>query len=188
MQMKSGWGRQSPCRGVTLIETLVVVVLLSLCAMAATPSWFAWSVRDQVEGRANALLGTLAYARNEAIRQRVRITVCRIDAARRCLAAGKVCPSGASDWSCGWAVMAGGSGAQRLLRFQSGFDGISVISPLSSIAFTPPAGRAAGTFGSFEIAPRKTTAATSGARWRRCIRIASAGRARMTEGACVSAS
>ncbi|WP_027794196.1 GspH/FimT family pseudopilin [Paraburkholderia acidipaludis] len=174
--------------GFSLIETMVVVVLLAIGAAAATPSFVAWRVRDEVNARSNALLGTFAYARNEAIRRKVRITVCRIDVARHCLAANKACPSGAADWSCGWAVMAEGPGAMRPLRVQPARDDVAIASQLTAITFTPPAGQAIGVLRSFDIAPRAVGAATRGAPWRRCIRIAAAGRARISEGACGGAS
>ncbi len=170
--------------GFSLLETMVVVVLLAIGALATTPSFVAWRVRDEVSARANALLGTFAYARNEAIRRKVRITVCRIDSARHCLAANKVCPSGAADWSCGWAVMAESPGAMRTLRVQAARDDVAIASQLTAITFTPPAGQAVGVLRSFDIAPRVAATATRGAPWRRCIRIAAAGRARISEGAC----
>jgi type IV fimbrial biogenesis protein FimT len=176
------------CNGFSLIETMVVVVLLAIGAAAATPSFVAWRVRDEVNARANTLLGTFAYARNEAIRRKVRITVCRVDTARHCLAANKACPSGAADWSCGWAVMAEVPGAMRLLRVQPAHDDVAIASQLTAITFTPPAGQAVGVLRNFDIAPRGAGAATRGAPWRRCIRIAAAGRARMSAGACGGAS
>jgi type IV fimbrial biogenesis protein FimT len=174
--------------GFSLIETMVVVVLLAMGAVVATPSFVAWRVRDEVNARANALLGTFAYARNEAIRRKVRITVCRIDLARHCLAANKACPSGAADWSCGWAVMAESSGSMRPLRVQPAHDDVAIASQLTAITFTPPAGQAIGVLRSFDIAPRAVATAMRGAPWRRCIRIAAAGRARISEGACGGAS
>lgn len=176
------------CEGFSLIEILVVVVLLAICATAATPVFVAWRVRDEVNARADALLVTLAYARNEAIRRKTRVTVCRVDAAGNCLASSKTCPSGAADWSCGWAVMAELAGKLRLLRVQPALDEIGVASPLGAITFTPPAGQAIGVLRDFEVAPRTINAATSGAAWRRCIRIASGGRARISGGACKASS
>lgn len=180
--------RRAGCRGVTLVESMVAVVLLALCASFAAPTFMSWRVRDQVDARARALLGTLAYARGEAIRRHTRITVCRIDAKRNCLASGAACPSGLLDWSCGWAVMAGSDGAWRPLRIQSGLDEIGVSSPLTSFAFTPPAGQTIGTLRNFEVAPRASTAAMGDARWRRCIRIAAGGRARISDGSCGASS
>ncbi|MEX3979531.1 GspH/FimT family pseudopilin [Paraburkholderia sp. EG287A] len=177
--MKSG--------GFTLVETMVVIILLAVCATVSTPVFTAWRVRDQVDARANALLGTLAYARNEAIRRKSRVTVCRVDAAHTCLEAAKACPSGIADWSCGWAVMIERAGASIPLRIQPALDAISVASGLAAITFSPPAGQTIGSLRNFEIAPRAPSAAQRGAGWRRCIRIAQGGRARISDGACTGA-
>ncbi|WP_321930351.1 GspH/FimT family pseudopilin [Paraburkholderia guartelaensis] len=178
--MKSG--------GFTLVETMVVIVLLAICATVSTPVFTAWRVRDQVDARANAMLGTLAYARNEAIRRKSRVTVCRVDAARHCLEAAKACPSGIADWSCGWAVMIERAGASIPLRIQPALDAISVASGLAAITFSPPAGQTIGSLRNFEIAPRVSSAAQRGAGWHRCIRVAQGGRARISDGACTGAS
>ncbi|APR36822.1 GspH/FimT family pseudopilin [Paraburkholderia sp. SOS3] len=178
-----GWTRCVRC-GFTLLETLAVVALLALLAAMATPSFVAWQMRDQVEARAHALLSTLAYARSEAIRRGVRITVCRIDAARHCLAAGQACRSGAVDWSCGWAVMIERAGAMFALRAQPEFAAVSIAGASTNLTFTPPAGQTIGSFRSFDLAPRVSSKATQGNAWRRCIRIAAGGRARIAEGAC----
>ncbi|WP_322072097.1 GspH/FimT family pseudopilin [Paraburkholderia bannensis] len=171
-------------RGFTLLETMAVIVLIAICASASAPVLVAWRVRDQVDARANALLGTLSYARSEAIRRKARVSVCRIDAARLCLAAGKRCPSGMADWSCGWAVMAERAGASVMLRVQPSIDEISVASTLTALTFTPPTGQTIGTLRNFEVAPRVTSVSTREASWRRCIRVAAGGRARISDGAC----
>jgi type IV fimbrial biogenesis protein FimT len=176
------------CRGFTLIETMVVIVLLAICATASTPVFTAWRVRDQVDARANAMLGTLAYARNEAIRRKARITVCRVDAVRNCLAAAKACPSGLGDWSCGWAVMLERANSYVPLRVQPSLDAIAVVSGLTAITFTPPAGQTIGSLRNIDIAPRTASASQHGKGWRRCIRIAAGGRARISDGACTGAS
>jgi len=176
------------CPGFTLVETMVVIALLAIGAMVSTPVFTAWRVRDQVDARANAMLGTLAYARNEAIRRKARVTVCRVDAARNCLAAAKACPSGLADWSCGWAVMIERAGGYLPLRVQPALDAVAIGSGLAAITFTPPAGQTIGTLRNFEIGPRVASASQPGKAWRRCIRIAAGGRARISDGSCTAAS
>lgn len=174
--------------GFTLVETLAVIALLAVIAVMATPSFVAWRVRDQVDARAKALASTLAYARSEALRRGARVTVCRIDAARACLAAGRPCGDGIADWACGWAVLAERGGTLALLRAQPLLAAVSITGVQTNLTFTPPAGQLIGTFRSFDIAPRAPTNATQGNKWRRCIRIAAGGRARISEGACGAAS
>lgn len=171
-------------RGFTLFETLVVIALLAIVATMSVPSFVAWHLRDQVDARARALLSTLSYARGEALRRGVRVTVCRVDAARHCLAAGQACKTGTVDWSCGWAVMIERAGGFYPLRVQPDLADVSVAGTLTNLTFTPPAGQANGSFRSFDIGPRVVSRATQGKDWRRCIRIAAGGRARIVDGAC----
>jgi type IV fimbrial biogenesis protein FimT len=185
MQMKQDIDWPHACRrGFTLIETLVVVAVLAVIAVVATPSFVAWHVRDQVDARARALLSTLSYARSEAVRRGVRVTVCRVDAARHCLASGQACRVGVADWSCGWVVMVERSGTPSVLRAQAELAAVSIAGTQTNLTFTPPAGQLIGSFRSFDIAPQFPSRATLGQSWRRCIRIAAGGRPRIADGAC----
>jgi type IV fimbrial biogenesis protein FimT len=182
--MRAAWLERCRYGGFTLVEALVVVVLVALIAVMATPSFVAWRVRDQVDARARALVSTLAYARSESIRRGARVTLCRIDAARRCLAAGGSCEGGAADWSCGWAVTVERGGMPSVLRMQPSVAAIAIAGNATDIAFTPPAGQVIGGFRSFDVAPRVVSPSTRGERWRRCVRVAAGGRARLAEGGC----
>jgi len=188
MQMKYDAACRPSVGGFTLVETLAVVALMAVIAVLATPSFVAWHVRDQVDARARALASTLAFARSEALRRGSRVIVCRIDSARRCLSNGQPCANGVADWSCGWAVFADRAGTLSLLRSQSLLAAVSIAGVQTNLTFTPPAGQLIGTFRSFDIAPAVSSDATHGAKWRRCIRIAAGGRARMSEGGCGVAS
>jgi type IV fimbrial biogenesis protein FimT len=174
-------------RGFTLLELCVALAVMSIIAAFATPSFLAWHTRDQVDARARALFSTLSLARAEAMRRGVRVTLCRVDAALHCLAAGKSCSGGALDWSCGWGVFVDRDGAPMLLRMQPPSPLVSVAGASSEMSFTPPAGQVIGGFRSFEFGPRDDAgnahANASAVAWR-CIRLAAGGRARITQGAC----
>lgn len=186
--MKHDAGSRSSDGGFTLVETLAVLALLAVIAVLATPSFVAWHVRDQVDARTRALASTLAFARSEALRRGSRVIVCRIDSARRCLGTGQPCASGVADWSCGWAVFADRAGTLSLLRAQPLLAAVSIVGVQTNLTFTPPAGQLIGTFRSFDIAPAASSKATQGMKWRRCVRIAAGGRARVSEGVCGAAS
>ncbi|SOE82584.1 type IV fimbrial biogenesis protein FimT [Caballeronia arationis] len=169
--------------GFTVVELSVV---LAVMAIIATPSFLAWHLRDQVDARARALFSTLSLARSEAVKRGARVTLCRIDVARHCLAPGKNCGSGAADWSCGWALFVERDGAPVLLRAQPASPSIAIAGATTDLSFTPPAGQVIGGFRSFDFSARNSRLAAS-ALSARCIRLATGGRARMTQGGCGAA-
>jgi type IV fimbrial biogenesis protein FimT len=172
MQMKHGF---------TLTELCVVLAVMAIVATFAMPSFFTWQLRDQVDARARALFSTLSLARAEAIRRGARVTLCRIDSARHCLASGKACDNGVTDWSCGWGVFVDQDGKAVLLRMQPAMMPVSIAGAATDLSFTPPSGQVIGGFRSFDFAPRGMDAYSSA---RRCVRLAAGGRPRITQGAC----
>ncbi|SAL74557.1 Tfp pilus assembly protein FimT-like protein [Caballeronia peredens] len=170
-------------QGFTLVELCVVLAVMAILATFAAPSFVAWQARDQVDARARSLFSTLSLARAEAVRRGARVTLCRLDAARHCLASGRSCDNGVTDWSCGWGVFVDRDGAATLLRMQPAMTSVSITGTSTDISFTPPSGQVIGGFRSFDLGPRDgQSTANPGAR--RCIRIAAGGRARMTQGSC----
>ena len=166
----------------------MVIALLAITVVMAVPSFVTWQQRDRIDARTKLLASTLGYARSEALRRGARVTVCRIDATRHSLAAGQPCSDGVTDWSCGWAVFAERGSASTLLRAQPSLAAVSIVGAQTNLTFTPPVGQLIGAFRSFDVALRAPSRATQGEKWKRCIRIAAGGRARVTEGACGAAS
>ncbi|AET90007.1 hypothetical protein BYI23_A021690 [Burkholderia sp. YI23] len=170
-------------QGFTLVELCVVLAVMAILATFAAPSFFVWQTRDQVDARARALFSTLSLGRAEAVRRGARVTLCRIDASRHCLASGKSCENGVADWSCGWALFVDRDGVATLLRMQPSMTSVSIAGTSTELSFTPPSGQVIGGFRSFDFAPRSADATANPAS-RRCVRLASGGRARMSLGAC----
>jgi type IV fimbrial biogenesis protein FimT len=75
--------------GFTLIELAVVFAVTAIMATFSTPLFVVSHKRDQIDVRAHTMMSTLMLARSQAIRRGARLTLCRIDAARACLTAGK---------------------------------------------------------------------------------------------------
>ncbi len=166
------------------MEWMVALALIAGAAALAAPSLAGWRVRDRVDASARALLASLAYARGEAVRLGARVTVCRGDSPVGCGAASARCPGGDADWSCGWVVVSGSAERPLVLRRFAGDAQVVVKGAGSELAFTPPAGQVIGGFRRFEFAPRAAASGFDGERWRRCVRIAAGGRARVTPRAC----
>lgn len=169
--------------GFALVELCVVLAVMAILATFATPSFFAWQTRDQIDARARSLFSTLSLARAEAVRRGARVTLCRIDAARHCLASGKACENGITDWACGWALFVDRDGVPALLRVEPAMSSIAISGAATDISFTPPAGQVIGGFRSFDFGPRGADSAAY-ATARRCVRIAAGGRPRITQGSC----
>lgn len=170
--------------GFTLVELAVVLAVIAVVATFSTPSLVVWHKRDQIDTRARVMLSTLVLARSEAIKRGARVTLCRINAARVCLAAGKACEGGLTDWACGWALFADRDGTRVLLRMQPALSGVAIGGTGSELSFTPPSGQVIGGFRSFDFSVRDGALASLGVRGSRCIRLAAGGRSRITQGAC----
>ncbi|MFM0324138.1 GspH/FimT family pseudopilin [Caballeronia glebae] len=169
--------------GFTLVELCVVLAVMAVLATFGAPSFIAWQTRDQVDARARSLFSTLSLARAEAVRRGARVTLCRIDASRRCLASGRSCENGVTDWSCGWGLFVDRDGVPALLRMQPVMTAVAIAGTSSELSFTPPSGQVIGGFRSFDFGPRGSDPAANPAS-RRCIRLAAGGRPRMTQGSC----
>jgi len=173
-------------RGFTLVELMVVIALLAGLALFMAPAFEQWRMRERVDARSRTLIGAMAFARAEAMRLGVRVTLCRSARDGGCLRPDAGC--GAAGWSCDWAVHADVGGRGRVLRRFPHDPEVVVAGALRELAFTPPAGQVIGGFRRFEVGPRRSVSVEEQARASRCIRIAAGGRARVVAGRCEGAS
>lgn len=84
--------------GLTLIELLVTIVILAILLSIAVPNFITFVQNSRLVGQTNDLVTSLNYARSEAIKRGVRVSVCsRLD--------NTTC-SGAAifNWNTGWLV------------------------------------------------------------------------------------
>lgn len=89
--------RQGSERGVTLIELLVTLSIAVILMTIAVPSFLDFFRRNRIETSASDLMGTLSYARSEAIRRGVNVSVCKSSD-------GVSCGGGGVNWEQGWIV------------------------------------------------------------------------------------
>lgn len=83
--------------GFTLIELMVTVVIASILAATAIPSFSNMIKNGRTMSVYNGLVSELAYARSEAVKRSQNVSVC----AR---ASDTSCASSTADWSDGWLV------------------------------------------------------------------------------------
>ena len=81
-------------RGFTLMELLVTLLIVSILASMAVPSFSGLIQTNRMSTHFNELLATLALARSEAVRRAAPVTVCKSNNSTAC----------GGDWEDGWLV------------------------------------------------------------------------------------
>lgn len=89
--------------GLTAIELLTTLAIIAIVTAVAVPGLREFVQNSRAASGANALVGALSLARNEAINRGVPVSVCASTDGASC--------ADAADWSTGWIVFTDGSGA-----------------------------------------------------------------------------
>ena len=84
--------------GFTLIELMVVVAMVAIIAGLATPSWNTMIVNNRIRAAVNDWTQSFYFARSEAIRQNVAVTICASSDGSNCTASG---------YEAGWIIKTG---------------------------------------------------------------------------------
>jgi type IV fimbrial biogenesis protein FimT len=121
--------------GFNLTELMVVTAIVAILLSVGVPSYryitYAWRLSSE----ANALLGDLMYARQEAIKEGQGVTVCVSSNGTSC--------TGGASWQNGWVVFSNGANAANpaagtILRMQPTFTGTDTFvagSGISSVTY-----------------------------------------------------
>ena len=83
-------------KGFTLIELMVTISVLAILLTIAVPSFQTFVLNNRITGQANDMMTALNYARSEAIKRGLPVSMSS--------------NSGTADWSTGWFVFSDPSG------------------------------------------------------------------------------
>lgn len=83
-------------RGVTLIELLVAMSVLSILLTVGVPSFNQFTASTRLNSYANTLFSHMALARSEAIKRNLRVAICKSSDGLSCTSSG--------NWNQGWVV------------------------------------------------------------------------------------
>jgi len=88
--------------GITLIELMVAAAILGILLAIGIPSMRGMSESEAVRSHVNAFVGSLRYARSEAIRNRAKVVICPSNNSE---SANPTCSGGITDpWELGWII------------------------------------------------------------------------------------
>jgi len=122
-------------RGFTLIEVMVTITVAGILLAIGVPAFQSFVQNDRDIGQANSLVGSLNYARSEAIKRGspTGITVCPS-------ALGLACDVGSTAWAGGWIVVDTnnadcGGAACPVLQSVPAMSGSNTLTPVGSAKF-----------------------------------------------------
>lgn len=110
--------------GFTILELMVVILVLAILTMVAVPSFKTMIRSARVTSQTNDFVGTLALARNTAIKRGTTVTVCASD---QSTGSSTSSSCSTSTWQVGWLVYVGSytttPAASTILKIHSNFAG-----------------------------------------------------------------
>jgi type IV fimbrial biogenesis protein FimT len=135
---KTNDGRIAPrlneSSGFTLVELVVVCTIVGILLSIGVPSYRYVTSANRVSSEINGLLGDLQFARSEAIKQGLTISVCATNNGTTCLTTG-------SAWKTGWLVFTDAGtqgiidGTDQVLRKQNSFTSSDTLAIDNSIQY-----------------------------------------------------
>jgi type IV fimbrial biogenesis protein FimT len=119
--------------GFTLLELMLTVSIVAIMLAIAVPSFRYVTTANRASAEINGLLGDMQFARGEAIREGLPITICSSSDGATCL--------GSTAWNSGWIVYTGASPlvAGAVLKIQKPFSSVDTLTAdnaISSVIFS----------------------------------------------------
>ena len=83
-------------RGFTIIELMITVAIVGILVAAAAPGYQDWVATTRLNSHTNEFVTALHYARSEAVKRNVAVSVCKTSSGADCVTTG--------TWAQGWMV------------------------------------------------------------------------------------
>lgn len=121
--------RSAACKGVTLLELLITLSVISILLSLAAPSFKSLIAEVRLASVADELYSSLQLARTEAVKRAIKVEICpSVD--------GSSCLTG-NNWNSGWMVWyATGGGGKEVLKVKASLSpGVQVSTTASKVEF-----------------------------------------------------
>jgi type IV fimbrial biogenesis protein FimT len=118
--------------GFTMVELIVVISIVGVLMAIGAPSYKYVTTANRIAGEVNGLLGDLQFARAEAIKEGLTVSVCASSDGATC--------SGSTTWTAGWIVFTDTGaigtvdGTDAVLRMQKAVTGGDTLAADNNIA------------------------------------------------------
>jgi len=121
--------------GFTVTELVMVMTIIGILTAIGVPSFKYVTASNRISSEINALLGDMQFARSQAIKQGLTVTVCSSSD-------GATCNTGAAGnvWHTGWIVFLDSNGDQQvdngeqIIRVQPAFNSNDTLTSVGSYA------------------------------------------------------
>lgn len=160
--------------GFTLPELLIVMVIVGILIAIGVPSFKYVTTANRISSEVNGLLGDLQYARSQAIKEGLPVTVCSSTDQATC--------NGGPIWQTGWIVFLDSNGSksvdagETVVRTQAGFSSTDSFIPdngtFSAVTFNREGYASTGTAA---IVTMELHNSGNVSQWTRCLAITPVG-------------
>lgn len=124
MNARKRRAKQQLCRGITLLELLITLSVMSILLSLAVPSFQNLINEVRLSSVADEFYSSLQLARTEAVKRAVKVEICPSDDGFECLPG--------SDWNSGWMVWYATGGGIEILRVKASVSPRVVIETTAS--------------------------------------------------------